>query len=204
MLFSLRPELGPSLGRSSQLKWWLRVPRPVRMPRLEAARRSAMRGSAHSALAALLALTMAACSQESASTQTSAAQVEKSVDYCALASDEELAKLYKKPLISTASDNGCMWSEKPGGMAYLDINVHDYQRDLRKYFDAQLPSYVKLVEITDLGDGGLMTVSEGSLGVVVVRKGDRVLQSAATFLDIKPGSEKQKILWQIYGRALAQ
>jgi hypothetical protein len=49
-----------------------------------------------------------------------------------------------------------------------------------------------------------MTVVDGELGVIVARKGNRVLQSAATFLDIKPGSEGQKILWRIYGRALDQ
>ena len=33
---------------------------------------------------------------------------------------------------------------------------------------------------------------------VVVKKGDWVLQSAVIFLDIEPGSEKQKVLWDIY------
>jgi hypothetical protein len=43
-----------------------------------------------------------------------------------------------------------------------------------------------------------MSVSEGTLGVVVIHKGDRVLQSAVTFLDIKPGGSKQQVLWPIY------
>jgi hypothetical protein len=153
-------------------------------------------------LATFLALSVAACSQESTETETSAA--EASVDYCALVSDDTLAKLYDKPLHATALGNGCMWSEKPGGIAYLDFNMHEYRREPREYFDAEPPSHVRLVEITDLGDGGFMTVSDGGLGVVVIRNGDRVMQSAATFLDIKPGSEQHKILWEIYRQALDQ
>jgi hypothetical protein len=34
--------------------------------------------------------------------------------------------------------------------------------------------------------------------VIVIRKGDRVVQSSATFLDIEPGSAKQRVLWDIY------
>ncbi len=163
-----------------------------------------MRTTTRLAFGALLVFAMAGCSQGNDKTQANAAAAEKTVDYCGLVSNEELAKLYNKKLYPTAEDNGCMWSEKPGGMADLDLNVHQSKRDLRKYFAAELPSNVKLVKFIDLGDGGLMTVSDGSLGVIVVRKGSRVLQSAATFLDIKPGSEKQKMLWQIYARALDQ
>jgi hypothetical protein len=47
-------------------------------------------------------------------------------------------------------------------------------------------------------------VVEGEVGVVVIRKGDRVLQSAATFLDIKPGSDQQQALWAIYRNILAR
>ena len=60
------------------------------------------------------------------------------------------------------------------------------------------------MKISDLGDGGLMSVGEGELGVVVIRKGDRVLLSAVTFLDIKPGSKKQAVLWDIYRHILQQ
>jgi len=49
-----------------------------------------------------------------------------------------------------------------------------------------------------------VNVSEGTLGVVVIRKGKLVLQSAVTFLDIKPGSKKQAILWGIYRRIVQQ
>ena len=158
------------------------------------------------ALGALLAVALAACSPSGDKTATtdSTAATETSVDYCALVSDAELAKLYRKKLYPTAEDNGCMWSETQGGMADLEFNVRQSSQDLRKYFNADLPSNVKLVKITDLGDDGLMSVGDGTLGVIVVRKGDRVLESAATFLDIEPGSDKQKTLWQIYARALAQ
>lgn len=124
------------------------------------------------------------------------------IDVCSLVSEADLAKLYRKKLHPNQDNTGCYWSEKPKSMAYLHIAVRDSGKPLRKYFNANLPGHVKLVEIKDLGDGGLMSVSEGSLGVVVIKKGDRVLQSAVTFLDIAPGSKKQKALWEIYGRIL--
>ena len=36
------------------------------------------------------------------------------------------------------------------------------------------------------------------MGLLCSRKGDRVLRSAATFLDIEVGSDKQQRLWAIY------
>jgi hypothetical protein len=158
---------------------------------------------------AFLALAIAGCSPQKDNAQSNAQQadapkVEKSVDYCALASKDDLAKLYRKPLFASAEDNGCMWSETKGGMADLELHVQDSQGKLRDYFATDLPSNVKLVDITDLGDSGMMSVTDGSIGVVVIRKGNKDLQSAATFLDIKPGSDAQKVLWQIYGRALGQ
>ncbi len=87
-------------------------------------------------------------------------------------------------------------------MAYLDIQYHKYSKDLREYFNEQLSDNVALEKIADLGDGGLMTVVDGSLGVIVIRKGDLVLQSAATFLDIELGSDQQKVLWDIYREIL--
>jgi len=126
----------------------------------------------------------------------------KSLSICGMASPEELAQLYRKKLYPTKQEAGCFWSLKPGGMAYLHIEVHKFRRELRKYFRANLPPTTKLVEIKDLGDGGLVSVSEGQLGVVIIRKGDYVLRSAVTFLDIKPGSPKQKVLWTIYKRIL--
>lgn len=174
-----------------------------------AACRRSVRTSAQSLFVVLLIFAMAGCSskdtkKQDAQTQTKGTKAEKTVDYCALASKDELAKLYRKPLYPTATGHGCMWSEKPGGMADLSLDVRDYQSKIRTYFPTALPKNVKLVDIKDLGDSGLMTVVDGELGVIVARKGNRVLQSAATFLDIKPGSEGQKILWRIYGRALDQ
>lgn len=83
-------------------------------------------------------------------------------------------------------------------MAYLHIGLHESSIPLRDYFNKELSSTTTLESITDLGDEGLMSVAEGSLGVIVIRKGNRVLQSAATFLDIEPGSDKQRVLWEIY------
>ena len=49
-----------------------------------------------------------------------------------------------------------------------------------------------------------MTVTEGSLGVIVIKKGDWVLQSAVVFLGIEPGSGRQAALWEVYRRILAR
>lgn len=124
------------------------------------------------------------------------------IDICKQVSSAELKKLYRKKLYPTASYNECFWSEKPGGMAEIDIKVRDADLPLRDYFAKPLPSGFKLVKITNLGDGGLMTVSEGTIGVVAILKGKRVLQSSPGFLDIKPGSKKQAVLWDIYRRIL--
>jgi hypothetical protein len=126
------------------------------------------------------------------------------IDICSLVSEADLAKLHRKKLYPNPDNNGCYWSLKPKAMAYLHIAIRRPGKPLRKYFNANLPGHVKLVEIKDLGDGGLMSVSEGSLGVVVIKKGGQVLQSAVTFLDIEPGSKKQKALWDIYRRILAK
>ena len=127
---------------------------------------------------------------------------EARLDVCALVSAEQLAALSRKPLYSTPQDNGCYWSREPGAMAYLHIGVHDSAQPLRGYFNAELAPTTRLELIIDLGDEGLMSVVEGELGVVVVRKGGRVLQSAATFLDIEPGSARQRVLWEIYRRVV--
>jgi len=127
---------------------------------------------------------------------------EKQGDICRQVTAEKLSKLYRKPLYPSEHSHGCMWSKKPGGMAYLDINVHEYHKDIRQYFNKEMPSHIKLEKITDLGDDGLMTVVEGCLGMIVVKKRNRVMQSAVTFLDIKPESDKQKVLWDIYRNVL--
>jgi hypothetical protein len=126
------------------------------------------------------------------------------IDICKQISAGQLKQLYRKKLYPTAYDNECFWSEQPGGMAEIDIKVRDADQPLRDYFAKPLPSRFKLVKITDLGDGGLMTVGEGAIGVVVIRKGSRVLQSSPGFLDIAPGSKKQTVLWDVYRHILSQ
>ena len=128
----------------------------------------------------------------------------EALDICSLVSSEQLAAVYRKPLYPTPQENGCFWSLEPGTMAYLHIGVHASTRPLRQSFNPQLSATTTLEPILDLGDEGLMSVVEGEIGVVVIRKGDRVLQSAATFLDIKPGSDKQQVLWAIYRDVLAR
>ena len=126
------------------------------------------------------------------------------LDMCKQVSAGQLKKLYRKHLYPTAYPNHCFWSERPHGMADLDIKVQDARGPLRAYFVKPLSSRVKLVRISGLGDGGLMSVGEGTLGVVVIRKGKRVLLSAVTFLDIRPGSKRQAVLWNIYRHILEQ
>ena len=128
----------------------------------------------------------------------------EALDICSLVSSEQLAAVYRKPLYPTPQENGCYWSREPGAMAYLHIGVHDRSQPLRQYFNPRLSATTTLEPILDLGDEGLMSVVEGEIGVVVIRKGDRVLQSAATFLDIKPGSDQQQALWTIYRDVLAR
>ena len=128
----------------------------------------------------------------------------EALDICSLVSSEQLAALHRKPLFPKSQENGCYWSREPGTMAYLHIGVHERFQPLRQYFHPQLSATTTLEPILDLGDEGLMSVVEGEIGVVVIRKGDRVLQSAATFLDIKPGSDQQQALWTIYRDVLAR
>lgn len=120
------------------------------------------------------------------------------IDICNQVSTEQLTKLYRKQLYSTKNNNGCYWSEKPGSMAYFDIGLHKQYKDLREYWNKELSSNITLEKITDLGDDGLMAVSEGDLGVIIIRKNKWILRSAVTFLDIEPGTEKHKVLWDIY------
>lgn len=86
----------------------------------------------------------------------------------------------------------------------MDIHAQDVSRPRRDYFHNSLPSRVKLVKITDIGDEGLMSMSESELGVVVIRKHKRVLQSALTFLETKPGSKRQAVLWDVCRDILKQ
>jgi hypothetical protein len=126
------------------------------------------------------------------------------IDVCGQATAEQLAILSRKPLYATAQENGCFWSRTPGAMAYLHISLQEQSKPLREYFNKDLSATTRLEAVTDLGDEGLMSVVEGSLGVIVIRKGKRVLVSAATFLDIESGSAKQRVLWDIYRHILDQ
>ncbi len=123
---------------------------------------------------------------------------EKDINICSLVSAEQLAGIYKKKLFPTEQRRSCFWSEEPGAMAYLQIGYHKKEKDLRQYFYKDLPANVKLEEIKDLGDGGLLAVNGDYLEVIVINKGNLVLKSTVTFLDIKPGSKQQKQLWDIY------
>ena len=69
------------------------------------------------------------------------------IDICKQVSAGQLKKLYRKHLYPTASDNECFWSEKPGGMAEIDIKVRDADLPLRDYFAKPLPSRFKLLKI---------------------------------------------------------
>ncbi len=104
----------------------------------------------------------------------------ENLDVCGQVTEQQLAALSRKPLYPTPQENGCFWSQTPGGMAYLHIGVQESSTPLRDYFNKELSSTTKLESITDLGDEGLMSVVEGSLGVIVIRKGNRVLQSTST------------------------
>ena len=116
---------------------------------------------------------------------------------CEQVSAKQLATLYRKKLFPSEQENGCLWSKNPGGMAYFQIGVIESQKNLRDYFQKEIPPNFTLKKINDLGNRGLMTASEGYLAVIVIREGDWVLISTVNFLNIKHGGEKQKILWGI-------
>lgn len=142
------------------------------------------------------------CSSEAEEKKASRQQQEMTVDVCALVSKEDLRQIYRKELFATAEDNGCFWSLEKGAMAYLHISIQDKTKDVRDHFNSEIPSHIALEEISDLGDGGLLTIAEGTLGVIVISKGNKIIKSAATFLDIKPGSKEHKALWSVYQKIL--
>lgn len=129
---------------------------------------------------------------------------EKDIDICSLVSAEQLAGIHRKELFPTPQRRSCFWSEEPGAMAYLQIGYHQHEKDLRAHFHEKLPSYVKLEEIKDLGDGGLMGVTRGIIEIVVIKKKNKVLKSMVTFLDIEPGSAQHTQLWEIYRTILKE
>lgn len=129
---------------------------------------------------------------------------EKVVDICSLVSAEQLAGIHKKKLFPTEQRRSCFWSEEPGAMAYLQIGYQKKEKELREYFSKELPPQVKLEEIRDLGDGGLLAINGEYLEVIVINKKNIVLKSTVSFLEIEPGSNQQKQLWDMYRAILKE
>lgn len=152
--------------------------------------------------AAIILLVLLSGCSNSEEKSTESSKVTEEIKLCDWVTDEQIKKIYRKPLVKSGEGKQCLWSKTAGGMSYFDISIHSKFQDLRKYFAPKIPSYVVLQKIDDLGDEGLMTVTEGSLGVVIIRKGELILQSAPTFLDIEPGSIEQQALWDIYRTVL--
>lgn len=155
----------------------------------------------HAAAALPALMLLAACAGENSQSERRAA-AHLDLDICALASADEMLSLHRKLIHATPRSSSCAWSEEPDSMSYLDIGIRPLHQDVRKYFPDPTPAGVTLEEVSDLGDGGYMTITEGRIGVVVVRKGKYAMQSAPIFIDVEPGSEQQRKLWDIYRRAL--
>ncbi len=129
---------------------------------------------------------------------------QSALDICGQISADELAVIHRKPLYPEAYENECLWSETPGGMAFLHITVGKIEHPLRDYYVKDLPASVRLEKITGIGDEGLVNISEGTLGVIVIRKGDRLIKSNVVFLDIKPNSKKQEAFYTLLRRIVDQ
>lgn len=123
---------------------------------------------------------------------------ELSFDVCELVSPKQLADLYPSKLFPSHQENGCRWSNTPNGMAYFQIGIIESQKNLRHFFDKDIPPNYKLRRINDLGDRGLLTESKEYLSVIVIREGSWVLISTVDLLYIKQGEKRQKMLWAIY------
>lgn len=149
------------------------------------------------------ALLLTACGGDSSQ---GAGGADLSIDVCEIVTEADLdviaAAQRSNVVHATSGPNRCMWSAREDSMAYFSIQIANSDRDIRADFAESFPDHVELVEIRDLGDAGYMTVTEGSIGNVVLRKDNRVLDSSAVFLDIEPGSEAQDQLWDIYRRIL--
>jgi hypothetical protein len=120
------------------------------------------------------------------------------LNVCEQVSDEQLAAIYPKKLFPTEQERGCQWSNKPGGIPYFQIGIIEGNKNLREYFHKEIPPDFELKKIKDLGDRGLMTISEGYLAIIVIREGDWVLISTVNSLYIKQCSEKHEYLRNIY------
>jgi hypothetical protein len=123
---------------------------------------------------------------------------ELNIDVCELVSPKQLADLYPSELFPSHQANGCRWSNTPNGKAYFQIGVIESQKNLRQYFEKDIPANYKLKRINDLGDRGLLTESKGCFSVIAIREGSWVLISTVDLLYVKQGDERQKILWDIY------
>lgn len=123
-------------------------------------------------------------------------------DVCEQVSDSQLIGIYQNKLFPIEQEQGCQWSDQPDGRVYFQIAVIESQKHLREFFQKEMPPGTELNKINGLGDRCLLTVSEGYLAVIVIREGDWVLISTVNFLKIKPRSEKQERLWDIYRKIL--
>ncbi len=121
---------------------------------------------------------------------------------CEQVGDEQLAAICQKKLFPIEQERGCQWSTKPGGMAYFQIGIIESQKNLRDYFQKEIPPDFELKKIDNLGHRCLTTVSEGYLSVILIRDGDWVLISTVNLLNIKYGGEKQEYLSDIFRRIL--
>ncbi|XPS86879.1 uncharacterized protein Dvar_48970 [Desulfosarcina variabilis str. Montpellier] len=117
---------------------------------------------------------------------------------CEMVSPEQLAALYPSPLYPSQQKNGCRWSDKPNGRAYFQIGIIENSKNLRQFFEKQLPSGYHLEKIKDIGNRGLYTQSNGYLSVVAIRQGNWVLVSTVDLLYIKMGDGRQNQLWDIF------
>ncbi|MFN4023585.1 MAG: hypothetical protein ACK4MQ_02030 [Hyphomonas sp.] len=151
------------------------------------------------------ALFISACGSDNPQT---AGDADLNIDVCEIVTpaDLDIIAAARRDKVAYADSMGranrCMWAEREDGMAYFDITIAVSGRDIRADFPEAFPDHVELVEIRDLGDAGYMTVTEGRIGNLAIRRGNRVLSSAAVFLDIEPGSEAHDRLWDIYRRVL--
>lgn len=121
---------------------------------------------------------------------------------CAMVSSEQLAALYPSTLYPSQQENGCRWSATPNGKAYFQIGVIESPKNLRQFFEKNIPSKYQLKKISDIGDRGLFTESGEYFSVIAIREGSWVLISTVDLLYIKKDDARQNILWDIYREIL--
>ena len=121
---------------------------------------------------------------------------------CSMVSPRQLAALYSTALAPRRQANGCRWSDAPDGTAIFQIGLIQSSKNLRQFFEKQIPVNYRLRKTDDLGDRGLYTESRGYLSVIAIREGSWVLISTVDLLYIKQGDERQTVLWDIYRKIL--